>query len=36
LKDGRNEIRIRLADGPLNDAFFVDLMYVDIGLFTGK
>lgn len=34
LKNGRNTIRIRLADGPLNDAFFTDLMYVDLGLFT--
>ena len=34
LKDGENHIRIRLADGPVAAEFSVDLMYIDVGLFT--
>lgn len=34
LKNGENDIRIRLADGPLNPEFSVKLMYIDVGVFT--
>ncbi len=34
LKNGENEIRIRLADGPISPEFSANLMYIDVALFT--
>lgn len=36
LRDGENTIQIELADGPISDEFKVDIIWIDLGLFTSK
>jgi hypothetical protein len=36
LRDGENTIQVELTDGPISDEFKIDIIWMDLGIFTEK